>query len=124
MMANQLGRTCRASLSTLFAWIFARHLRKIICMLLLPCCGQMHHLPRRCSLQAGTGRISLDAMQKFASKYGGQALTFDELQLIFRDFKPGSDYMVSEEQFLVFFSKVSKTLINRDFDDMVAEMSQ
>jgi hypothetical protein len=76
------------------------------------------------SVQAGTGRISLDAMQKFASKYGGQALTFDELQLIFRDFKPCSDYMVSEEQFLVFFSKVSKTLINQDFNDMVAEMSQ
>ncbi len=77
-----------------------------------------------CTLQAGTGRISLDAMQKFAGKYGGQALTFDELQLIFRDFKPESDYMISQEQFLVFFSKVSKTLINEDFNAMVEEMSR
>jgi hypothetical protein len=75
-------------------------------------------------VQEGSGRISLKAMQDFANKYGGQTLTFDELQLIFRDFKPSHDNLVTKEQFLVFFSKVSRQITNSDFYDMIAEMSR
>ena len=145
--------------------------------------GCMHpgSAPERCRacmsprLQEGAGRISLKAMQDFANKYGGQTLTFDELQLIFRDFKPGNDHLITQvccrgcaacvghlsaaaplapaelavqrrclllsvdiqpvdapprhhaapqEQFLVFFSKVSRQITNTDFDGMIAEMSR
>ena len=75
-------------------------------------------------MQEGAGKVSLKAMQEFANKYGGQALTFDELQLIFRDFKPGTDNMVGREHFLAFFSKVSRTINNADFEELVAEMSR
>ncbi len=51
---------------------------------------------RPCCMQSGAGRISLKAMQEFANKYGGQTLTFDELQLIFRDFKPDSDQLITQ----------------------------
>lgn len=40
-----------------------------------------------------------------------------------RDFKPGQDHLVGLSQFLTFFSRVSRTINNKDFDAMIFEMS-
>ncbi|PNH12933.1 hypothetical protein TSOC_000157 [Tetrabaena socialis] len=70
----------------------------------------------------GTGRISYRSMQLYVNRYGGQTLGADELSSIFSDFRPGSDNLISQEEFLVFFSRVSKTITNAQFEAMVEEM--
>ncbi|KXZ55390.1 hypothetical protein GPECTOR_3g516 [Gonium pectorale] len=62
------------------------------------------------------------AKQMYANRYGGQTLGSEELTSIFADFKPGQDNLVTEEEFLVFFSRVSKTITNAQFEAMVKEM--
>ncbi|GFR39780.1 hypothetical protein Agub_g265 [Astrephomene gubernaculifera] len=70
----------------------------------------------------GTGRISFRALQMYANRYGGQTLGAEELTSIFSDFKPGSDNLINQEEFLVFFSRVSKTITNSQFEAMIKEM--
>ncbi|PNW88558.1 hypothetical protein CHLRE_01g034550v5 [Chlamydomonas reinhardtii] len=69
-----------------------------------------------------TGRISFRSMQMYANRYGGQTLGPEELSSIFTDFKAGSDNLITQEEFLVFFSRVSKTITNEQFESMVKEM--
>ncbi|KAG2501852.1 hypothetical protein HYH03_000350 [Edaphochlamys debaryana] len=69
-----------------------------------------------------TGRISFRSMQMYANRYGGQTLGAEELSSIFRDFKPASDNLVTQDEFLVFFSRVSRTITNEQFETMVKEM--
>ncbi|KAI8476446.1 MAG: hypothetical protein J3K34DRAFT_510027 [Monoraphidium minutum] len=73
--------------------------------------------------KAGTGKLSLRALQAYANSHGGETLTNADLRAIFKDFKPGMDHLVGLPQFLTFFSRVSRTINNRDFDAMVDEMS-
>ncbi|GLC43284.1 hypothetical protein PLESTB_001489900 [Pleodorina starrii] len=70
----------------------------------------------------GTGRISFRAMQQYANRYGGQTLGAEELGSIFSDFKPGSDNLITQDEFVKFFSRVSKTITNAQFEAMVKEM--
>lgn len=72
--------------------------------------------------RGNTGRISFRSMQMYVNKYGGQTLNADELSSIFTDFKPGSDNLISQSEFLVFFSRVSKTITNAQFEEMVKEL--
>jgi Ca2+-binding EF-hand superfamily protein len=74
-------------------------------------------------LQEGTGKISLRMLQSFANKYGGETLSADDLRSLFQDFKPASENFITFQEFLLFFSKVSSTITNKDFEDMVDEMS-
>lgn len=69
-----------------------------------------------------TGRISHRTLTQYTNKYGGQALTADELRSIFTDFKPGSDNLITQDEFVVFFSRISLTVTNAAFDAMVKEL--
>eukprot|EP00879_Flechtneria_rotunda_P007847 GHRR01008223.1.p1 GENE.GHRR01008223.1~~GHRR01008223.1.p1 ORF type:complete len:164 (+),score=42.34 GHRR01008223.1:222-713(+) len=71
----------------------------------------------------GTGKISLRMLQNYANKYGGETLTLDELRALFQDFKPSNEHYINLKEFLMFFSKVSSTITNRDFASMVDELS-
>eukprot|EP00775_Hariotina_reticulata_P013723 gene13723-13845_t len=71
----------------------------------------------------GTGKISLRMLQNFANKYGGETLSIDDLRGLFQDFKPASENFITFHEFLLFFSKVSSTITNKDFEEMVDEMS-
>ncbi|KIZ03041.1 flagellar associated protein [Monoraphidium neglectum] len=73
--------------------------------------------------KAGTGRMSLRALQAYANSHGGDTLTNADLKTIFKDFKPGQDHLVGLPQFLAFFSRVSRTINNKDFEEMIVEMS-
>lgn len=80
-----------------------------------------HHTPA--TLQDGSGRISLRKLQAFASKHGGETLTLADLRQLFSDFEPrGHDASVGEAEFLRFFSRVSATMANREFGEMIQEM--
>lgn len=72
--------------------------------------------------QEGSGKISLRKLQAYASKHGGETLTLDDLRGLFQDFKPSHETFINQHEFLVFFSKVSSTITNKEFDSMIAEM--
>jgi Ca2+-binding EF-hand superfamily protein len=80
-------------------------------------------MPRGVGLQDGSGKISLRMLQSYANKYGGETLTLDELRDLFQDFKPASEHYINLQEFLRFFSKVSATITNKDFEAMIEEMS-
>jgi hypothetical protein len=44
-------------------------------------------------------------------------------QALFRDFKPSNELFIALPEFLLFFSKVSRTITNKDFEAMIADMS-
>ena len=46
----------------------------------------------------------------------------EELRSIFRDFEPGASNLITQEEFLLFFAKVSRTITNGVFDQLVEEM--
>lgn len=60
--------------------------------------------------------------QQYANRYGGQTLGGDELASIFSDFKPGADNLITQDEFVKFFSRVSRTITNPQFEAMVKEM--
>ena len=70
------------------------------------------------------GRISFRNLQRYTNKYGGQMLSGEELTSIFTDVNPGSDNLISQEEFVVFFSRVSKTINNEAFDSMIKELCE
>lgn len=72
-------------------------------------------------MQEGTGKISLRMLQSYASKHGGETLTLD-LKGLFQDFRPSHENFINQQEFLVFFSKVSSTVTNKEFDEMITEM--
>jgi Ca2+-binding EF-hand superfamily protein len=74
--------------------------------------------------EAGIGKVSFRGLQSFASKFGGQTLSEEELGKIFSDFNPSasSEHMISREEFLTFFSKVSTTINNRAFSDLISDL--
>lgn len=74
-------------------------------------------------LQDGSGQISLRMLQSYANKYGGETLTLEDLRGLFQDFKPSNEMYINLREFLVFFSKVSSTITNKDFAAMIEEMS-
>lgn len=74
-------------------------------------------------VQDGSGKISLRMLQNYANKYGGETLTLDDLRGLFQDFKPASEHFINLKEFLRFFSKVSATITNKDFEAMIEEMS-
>jgi Ca2+-binding EF-hand superfamily protein len=61
-------------------------------------------------------------LQTFASKHGGETLTLQDLQGLFADFRPSAESHINQGEFLVFFAKVSSTISNREFDEMIREM--
>ncbi|WIA09033.1 hypothetical protein OEZ85_008447 [Tetradesmus obliquus] len=71
----------------------------------------------------GSGKISLRMLQNYANKYGGETLTLDDLRGLFQDFKPASEHFINLKEFLRFFSEVSATITNKDFEAMIEEMS-
>lgn len=73
-------------------------------------------------LQEGTERISFRMLNQFVHKYGGSSLSVDELRSIFVDFKPNEDNLITREEFITFFSRVSRTITNKDFDALVVDM--
>jgi Ca2+-binding EF-hand superfamily protein len=77
----------------------------------------MHHC-----VQDGTGRISYRMLTQYTNKYGGASLSADELRSIFTDFKPGADNLITQDEFITFFSRVSRTISNSDFDALVNDM--
>lgn len=73
-------------------------------------------------LQDRIGKVSFQGLQEFSKKHGGETLGEDELRSIFRDFQPGSDNLITEPEFLLFFAKVSRTIPNVVFDQLVKDM--
>jgi hypothetical protein len=63
-------------------------------------------------------------LQSFASKHGGETLTLADLQGLFADFRPSNEHFINQTEFLTFFSKVSSTISNREFGEMIAEMQR
>ena len=78
---------------------------------------QLPHSP-----QEKIGKISFQGLQDFAKKHGGSTLGDEELRSIFRDFEPGASNLITQEEFLLFFAKVSRTITNGVFDQLVEEM--
>lgn len=70
----------------------------------------------------GSGKLSFRKLQDYSNQYGGMTLSYNELCSIFKDFQAGSDEVTLEE-FLVFFSKVSRTKTNQEFATMIQEMA-
>uniref|UniRef100_A0A7S0S0D9 EF-hand domain-containing protein n=1 Tax=Chlamydomonas leiostraca TaxID=1034604 RepID=A0A7S0S0D9_9CHLO len=70
----------------------------------------------------GHGKVALGHLQAYATKHGGSSLGDEELASMFADFHPGEDNLVTLEQFLLFFSRVSRTIPNAAFDELVAEL--
>lgn len=56
--------------------------------------------------QDGSGKVSLRMLQNYASKYGGETLTLEDLKSLFEDFKPTHDGLFGLKEFLIFFSQV------------------
>lgn len=69
-----------------------------------------------------TGKISLRMLQTYANKYGGETLTIEDLHQLFKDFQPAGDNMIGRQEFFAFFARVSRTMSNPDFEEMVREM--
>ncbi|GAX81777.1 hypothetical protein CEUSTIGMA_g9205.t1 [Chlamydomonas eustigma] len=72
--------------------------------------------------KAKLGRISFKGLERFASKFGGETLGQEELHSIFKDFNPHSDNLIDLDQFLLFFAKVSRTITNYNFEELVKNM--
>lgn len=74
--------------------------------------------------EMGSGKVSFRGLQSFASKFGGQSLSEAELGTIFSDFNPSasSEHMITQDEFLTFFSKVSQTINNRAFSDLISDL--
>lgn len=69
------------------------------------------------------GAMSLRALQAFANRHGGEALTSADLRALFEDFKPGDDRLVGLPHFLAFFGRAARRAPNGEFDAMIAEMT-
>ena len=74
--------------------------------------------------EAGVGKVSFRGLQSFASKFGGQTLSEEELSRIFSDFNPSAafEHMITQAEFLTFFSKVSTSINNRAFSDLISDL--
>jgi len=79
--------------------------------------GIFHHLDK-----AQLGHISFKGLENFASKYGGETLGQEELQSIFKDFNPHGDNLINQDQFVLYFAKVSRTITNNSFEELVRNM--
>jgi hypothetical protein len=66
--------------------------------------------------------VGFNGLQDFAKKHGGSTLGDEELTSIFRDFQPGLDNTITQPEFLLFFAKVSRTIPNQVFDQLVADL--
>lgn len=76
-----------------------------------------------CCLQEGS--ISHESLEKYVRKFGAHFLSAEEIDQMFKEFKPtgGLDgASVSLTDFLKFFAKVVKRLTNPKFDQLVADM--
>lgn len=69
-----------------------------------------------------SGAVDYKEIKEHSAKYGGQALTEEELREVFRDFDTSGDHQIDKEEFLAFFSRSVKALSNKEFDSMVGEM--
>lgn len=72
--------------------------------------------------KSGSGTISFSGLQQYTSKYGGEVLGDQELKSIFRDFKSQGGNVINLDEFLTFFAKVSRTIPNMQFDQLVSDL--
>lgn len=63
-------------------------------------------------------------LQDYANRYGGETLSLADLQGLFADFNPADTLFIKQDEFLAFFARVSATITNRAFADMIAEMAR
>ncbi|KAJ9517867.1 hypothetical protein QJQ45_004194 [Haematococcus lacustris] len=68
------------------------------------------------------GKISLQSLEAYTRKYGGTCISQQDLASMFTDFRPGQDNLVTQREFLVFFSKVSKAMPNAAFDELIRDL--
>ena len=68
------------------------------------------------------GKVGFQGLQDFAQKHGGETLGEEELKSLFRDFQPDGNNLITEPEFLLFFAKVSRTIPNQVFDQLVADL--
>jgi hypothetical protein len=72
--------------------------------------------------QEGHGKVSLETLQEFSAKYGGGSLNDTDLQSMFGDMQPTDNGLVNLQQFYIFFSKVSRTMSNSQFDELIKDL--
>jgi Ca2+-binding EF-hand superfamily protein len=75
-----------------------------------------------CGLQDNSGSVEFKEIYAHSSKYGGMALSPEELKAVFQDFDTSGDSMVSADEFLTFFSRTLTHCSNKEFDEMMKEM--
>ena len=76
-----------------------------------------------CVPQDGIGKISFFMLKSFVDKYGGATLSDEDMKTIFEDFRPdGLNMMITLDEFMTFFAKVSKSINNAAFEKLVQEL--
>mmetsp|Transcript_25719 Transcript_25719/g.55862 ORF Transcript_25719/g.55862 Transcript_25719/m.55862 type:complete len:161 (-) Transcript_25719:174-656(-) len=68
------------------------------------------------------GTVDFQEVHSHCARYGGNALTEDEIKEIFVDFDTSGDKKISRKEFLQFFARAVYLLDNTQFDAMIAEM--
>ncbi|KAK9811864.1 hypothetical protein WJX72_011393 [[Myrmecia] bisecta] len=74
--------------------------------------------------QAKTGKIRFSDIEAFVNKHNVETLSTSELRQIFDDVDTRQDSLITIDEFLGFFGKVSQRLSNAAFDNMVQQMLQ
>ncbi|GAQ88502.1 hypothetical protein KFL_004340090 [Klebsormidium nitens] len=69
-----------------------------------------------------SGSVEFKEIYAHSSKYGGMALTPEELKAVFQDFDTSGDSKVTVDEFLTFFSRTLVQCSNEEFDEMMKEM--
>mmetsp|Transcript_38362 Transcript_38362/g.53256 ORF Transcript_38362/g.53256 Transcript_38362/m.53256 type:complete len:161 (-) Transcript_38362:241-723(-) len=69
------------------------------------------------------GSVDFSEIQAHTSRYGGNALTKEEMEEIFKDFDSTGDRKITVEEFMQFFARAVSQMDNEEFDKMVGEMT-
>lgn len=74
-------------------------------------------------MQEQTGRLSFDNIMAYTGAREGGALTPSELREIFDECDLNKDNFISMDEFLVFFGRVSRKMNNKEFEELIMQMS-
>jgi Ca2+-binding EF-hand superfamily protein len=76
------------------------------------------------TLQAGTGAVSLEALQQFAKQGTSSLLSDVDLHRMFASFDQDKDRVISEKDFVSVYAKATSELSDKAFETMVSDLMQ